>query len=342
MKPVTPKIRMTLTATEACTYLGIRWGQWLTQMYAFHTRRRPGTKWMPTPIDGAVFSLKAVFSLDDVRHVAENNTFKVHGPIGTLPDGVAHPVPDISDPNVFAARYGALFNIIKDPDMRQTVWVQILTSNIVDKYARSERTVTFAHYLKAAIYRRYLNQLRGEARARAALVEYDELPDAIDQRQDTEIVVEAHRFSDAVDSLPDVPRWIILHRLLDGGDDDGLHRLLNRAFLTVTARRPVNEHLARWLQTDAPSLVPVKPKQAMTVKPKQKQTLEAWLRTVDLKTIDAAIDYATRRPILAARARTAVRTFLTTGRGFDTQPGVGRKVMRVLRLIAQDNALLAA
>lgn len=75
-----------LTAVEACTYLGIRWGQWLTQMWAFHNKGRPGAKWMPTPVSGSATSRKASFTFEDVVRVAANATFKKHLPIGALPE----------------------------------------------------------------------------------------------------------------------------------------------------------------------------------------------------------------------------------------------------------------
>lgn len=80
-----------LTGEQACIYLGVRWGQWLTQMWAFHNKGRPGAKWMPSPVTGTATSRKATFNFRDVVRVASNATFKKHGEVGTLPEGMLIP-----------------------------------------------------------------------------------------------------------------------------------------------------------------------------------------------------------------------------------------------------------
>lgn len=67
---VTEKMPKTMTAVEACSFLGISFGQWRTAMWAFHmgdpiynkdkieVRRRRG-HWMPTPLNAEAFLAKS-------------------------------------------------------------------------------------------------------------------------------------------------------------------------------------------------------------------------------------------------------------------------------------------
>lgn len=80
-----------LTGDQVCAYLAIRWGQWLTQQWAFHNKGRPGAKWMPAPVTGTPTSRKATYNFRDIVRVASNGTFKKHGEIGTLPEGMVIP-----------------------------------------------------------------------------------------------------------------------------------------------------------------------------------------------------------------------------------------------------------
>jgi hypothetical protein len=67
-----------LTAEQACTILGLKWGMWKKRMWRFHKGepntykkddRRRFTGWMPTPVEGAYLSKKALFTAADIARV---------------------------------------------------------------------------------------------------------------------------------------------------------------------------------------------------------------------------------------------------------------------------------
>lgn len=90
--PVEAETEFYLTAKEACTYLGITWGQWNAKLWYYHGKvLRPGNTWMPLPVTGGQFSRQAKYNFRDIVRVASNATFKKHGEIGTLPEGMVIP-----------------------------------------------------------------------------------------------------------------------------------------------------------------------------------------------------------------------------------------------------------
>lgn len=83
----------TMTAEQACEYLGIEWKPWTVAMYAFHKPKSDSASykkwpknphWMPTPLNVAEFeaagkgkglsSKKAVFQFEDIAVIADHTS----------------------------------------------------------------------------------------------------------------------------------------------------------------------------------------------------------------------------------------------------------------------------
>jgi hypothetical protein len=106
MQSITDKHKPTMTAVEACSYLGVTWNQWKTKMGAFHkgvaVRSTDGTGrvvarrlggWMPTPINLQDFAVKrsrwgsqsgftaktAIFNLLDIAKLASMERLLANG-----------------------------------------------------------------------------------------------------------------------------------------------------------------------------------------------------------------------------------------------------------------------
>ncbi len=65
----------TLTAENACAYLGINFGMWRTAMWAYHNQGRAGAHWMPEPVNREEFGLtsrRAIYEFSDIQKIEDH------------------------------------------------------------------------------------------------------------------------------------------------------------------------------------------------------------------------------------------------------------------------------
>jgi len=81
---VEKQVPKTMSAQQACEFLGITFHQWRQAMWAYHNKGRKNAHWMPTPINQADFEARsggkqkgftaptAIFDFDDVAQLVEH------------------------------------------------------------------------------------------------------------------------------------------------------------------------------------------------------------------------------------------------------------------------------